>query len=559
MLEKKTEKQSLFNWLCRIGTPLNSAFLITDPSQPNEPIVYANSAFTKITGYSEDEVIGKSKSLLFGENTQIETIKEIENNKKNDTSSSVKILNYKKDGTTFWNDYFEHTLKDENGNHFYNISIFSDSIEQQSQYIDTISGISNYLYFIDKFNKMTKSYKKTGFLLLMQPGEYINIVDAFGKTQLGYLLKELNRRVNSIYSNVPCIISRATEGSLIVAVFCEENEIDHYLEMLMQTVKEPILVNDIDLYISLKIGAVSFEFYNDNIDEFVRFADIALTQSKKQAGNSIALYQEQFGYEIQQKIKIQNELVQAIRKKEISVHLQPKVDISNGKIVSFEALARWKHAKLGYVPPDVFIEAAETIGKIEELDFLVIEQVLAWLAERKKGNLKLYQISVNISPSHFYTPNFIENLLNIVNRYEIETKYIKIELTENIGLVDLERAKQIINELSIHGFECSVDDFGIGFSSLSYLHQLPVTELKIDRSFINNLQDSGGSAIVKTIIQLASNMNLLSVAEGIETEEQLEIIREMSCQIAQGYYFYKPMSLEEADAIIQKEHSEQRN
>lgn len=124
---------------------------------------------------------------------------------------------------------------------------------------------------------------------------------------------------------------------------------------------------------------------------------------------------------------------------------------------------------------------------------------------------------------------------------------------ENIGLVDMVKAKQILDRLKQHGFESSIDDFGIGFSSLNYLHKLPVTELKIDRSFINNIHENGGNAIVETIIQLAKNMGMTSVAEGIETEEQLKIIREMNCQIAQGYYFYKPMSIEEVEEILLKE------
>ncbi len=554
MLTKKLKKQELLNAIYQMGEELKFPLIISNPTLPNEPIVYVNAIFTKIIGHTNEEIIGKSKSTLLQEYFKFHVDnKEVEGHLIDYTFDNAEIL-LKRDASNSWYEYSEHKLFNHKNKHKLNMSFLFDITKHKEEFnqlsfFDPISELTNYHYFTDQISKKVEA-NSTGFILLIQPGDYDNIVDAFGKNQLGNLHKELYKRVSEVLKDIPTVISRATEGSLIVAGLCEERDIKMYVDFLLKTVNDPFVINDFELFISLKIGATSLKNFNGNVDESVRLANIALSQSKKQAGNSIVYYEENFSKDLKEKILIQNELVHAIRSKDIKVHLQPKVNVVDEKIVSFEALARWSSPKFGQVPPIVFIEAAESIGMIEDLDFLIIEQVLNWLHERKQRNLPLYQVSVNISPSHFYTHNFTEKLSGIVEQYGILPQFIKIELTENIGLVDLEKAKQIIHDLKLLGFESSVDDFGIGFSSLSYLHQLPVNELKIDRSFINNLTDNGGNAIVKTIIQLAKSMDLTAVAEGIESEEQLEVIREMNCQVAQGYYFYKPMSLDQIEELL---------
>ncbi len=559
------KKEELYEWLCRIGSQFNSAFLITDPNKPQQPILFVNDVFTNITCYSSLDIVGKNFSILFGEGVNQNKYNELFENVSKENYVKKVLVNYKKDGSPFWSNLYIQPFYDEYGQHLYNIVLFTDETVQvnneileenekikQLAYIDTLSGLTNYNYFLDKFSEEVND-NTTGFVLLFQPSEYVNIVDSFGKKQMSLLQYELDQRIRKTLSHIDIIVSRATEASLIITGFCDEEDIEKNVSLLLETTKEPIYINSIELFISVRIGAVSLKHYNGNTDDIVRLADIALSNSKKQAGNSIVFYKDEFGVELMKKMEIQNELIHALCNKDITIHLQPKVNIKNGKVESFEALARWNSEKLGYVPPDVFVEAAESIGKIQELDLLVLEQVLNWQQQRIKQNLKLYQVSVNISPSHFYLPNFIEELVQIVKKYEVDPKLIKIELTENVGLVDLELAKQLLNELQLHGFESSVDDFGIGFSSLSYLHQLPVSEIKIDRSFINQLHEEGGSVIVETIIQLAQSMKMVAVAEGIETEGQLKKIQEMCCPIAQGYYFYKPMPIEQIDLILKEE------
>lgn len=187
---------------------------------------------------------------------------------------------------------------------------------------------------------------------------------------------------------------------------------------------------------------------------------------------------------------------------------------------------------------------------MREIDVQILEIVLSWLAKRKKMGKNLVRVAVNISPDHFYYVHFVQDIVNLVRKFDIDPEYIILEVTENIGLVDFQSAFTIIQELKSYGFKTSVDDFGTGFSSLSYLQRLPFTELKIDRSFINAINDAATLAIVRSIIQLALNLGMTSVAEGIENEEQVEILRALGCTVGQGYFYYKPMPIEQLDKIL---------
>ncbi|HSO56724.1 MAG TPA: EAL domain-containing protein, partial [Paenisporosarcina sp.] len=213
---------------------------------------------------------------------------------------------------------------------------------------------------------------------------------------------------------------------------------------------------------------------------------------------------------------------------------------------------RWHSPELGQVPPDVFIPAAENSGKIRAIEQVILFKALTWLQNRKRMGKKILPVAINISTDHFFHPYFVADLRNTVKKFGIPSKYVRIEITESIGLVDFELAKNIFGQLKLAGFESSVDDFGMGFSSLSYLQQLPVSEIKIDRSFISKIENEGTLAIVRTIVQLAANLNMQSIAEGIETVEQLTILRTIGCNCGQGFYFYKPMSFDQMDIILDK-------
>ncbi|HEY4622330.1 MAG TPA: EAL domain-containing protein, partial [Solibacillus sp.] len=212
--------------------------------------------------------------------------------------------------------------------------------------------------------------------------------------------------------------------------------------------------------------------------------------------------------------------------------------------------SRWNSSKLGFISPIKYIPIAEESGKIKEIDLLNLTTILHWLQQRIDAGKKIVPISLNISPDHFYEPYFLDNIIEIFNQFRVPAKYIKLEVTESIELVDFAKAKDILEKLNDFGIESSIDDFGVGFSSLSYLPKLPFSEIKIDRSFVNSMNEPGMYAVVQTIIQLAHHIDMRPIAEGIETEDQLMMLQKLGCPAGQGYYFYKPMTIQDAELLL---------
>nr|WP_316046877.1 GGDEF domain-containing phosphodiesterase [Planococcus glaciei] len=320
-----------------------------------------------------------------------------------------------------------------------------------------------------------------------------------------------------------------------------------YLEVLSQI--DPINIEDMELFLTMKMGIALITPNQQDPNELIRHADSALSKAKLRAGESTCYYENEHDESMMKDLRIANELTAALRREEIDVHLQPKVELSTGKIMSFEALARWNSPELGTIAPDVFIPVAEKNGKIRMLEQSLLKRVLSWLKTRQDKGLELSQVAINVSTDHFFHHSFIPYLVDQTAEYGIEPKWIQLEITERIGFVDIETAYKVFKQLLNYGFASSIDDFGTGYSSLSYLQKLPVTEIKIDRSFINNMHEQQTLAIVRTIIQLAENLGMRVVAEGVETEEQKRMLLALGCRIGQGYFYYRPMSLDEANLL----------
>ncbi len=416
-------------------------------------------------------------------------------------------------------------------------------------YTDITTGLPNRHSFVNSLEKVVEQ-GQSGFIKILKPSEFHQVVELYGREIGDELLRQLAKRLEQDKPEYHEYVARFTSSSLIMSTMAQNENLQDYEVRIKETIRQPFVIGGKQIYITLKTGIASYN-NSTKINDAIRFADNALSFAVNKPGTHTEIFTTEKNDELVQKMTILNHLSQAIKNKEITVHLQPKVDLRNGEIKSIEALARWISPKLGFVSPAIFIPVAESVGKVREIDVQVLETVLSWLSQRQRLGKKLVKVAVNISPDHFYYPHFVQDTVKLVRKYKIDPSYIILEVTENIGLVDFQSAFKIIQELKSYGFKTSVDDFGTGFSSLSYLQQLPFTELKIDRSFINAIEDAATLAIVRSIIQLALNLGMTSVAEGIETEEQVEILRTLGCTVGQGYFYYKPMAIEQLDTILE--------
>lgn len=422
-----------------------------------------------------------------------------------------------------------------------------DQLKQLAFY-DMNIGIPNYNYFYTRLKEWLHDGVE-GTIMLIQPGEYISIIDMYGRKVGDSLIKQIVERIEKIVHEDLAIYGRFSNSSFILGKNIPIQKIDCFIKKIVNLTSQPYLINGREMFITLKIG-VSYFHQQTSIDESIRQADIALTKSRHKHGTVVSFFEEETDVQIQRELNVLNQITHGLKNNEFTVYLQPKVNLLTSEIIGFEALARWFSPDLGFVSPAEFIPIAEEGGRIRDIDNIILEIVLKWQQERKKKGLRLYPVSVNISPIHFYHDSFVEDFLSLVNKYEIEPQYIKIEVTESFELFDFDKAKIILSKLKEHGYESSIDDFGVGFSSLSYLQRLPFSEIKIDRSFINEIHDKGMHAVVKTIVQLANSLKMHSVAEGIETLHQYKMLLDIGCHTGQGYYFHKPMPIEEAEKLI---------
>lgn len=418
----------------------------------------------------------------------------------------------------------------------------------QLAYYDSATALPNMYYFNQTLQQWI-GQGLAGFIAIIQPSEYSNITDLYGRHIGDELLSQMVARLQETDMENNEFIAKFTNSALILALKTNTKQLKLYEARIKHLTATPYALRDKEVYITLKIGVSIFQA-NSLAEQCVREADLALTKSRAKSGTSTAFFDSAITSQIQQEMDILNQLAYGLEHEEFTVHLQPKVNLETLEIEGFEALSRWQSHLLGFVSPAVFIPVAEQAGKINDIDTLVLRQVLQWQQHRLLHNLQTVPIAVNISPEHFYNPYFIEDLVTLLQVYEVPARYIKLEVTESIELVDFKKAKELLMQLKELGIDSSIDDFGVGFSSLSYLPQLPFSEIKIDRSFVNAMNEPEMNAVVQTIVLLAKNLKMRAIAEGIETTEQYEMLRAMGCPAGQGYYFYKPMPLDEATMLL---------
>lgn len=414
-------------------------------------------------------------------------------------------------------------------------------------FFDVETNLPNLHYFKSELSEWI-NVGNSGLVAILHPTEFNKIVDLYGRNAGADLLRQVADRMQIYFPESDSLISRFS-NSLIFGKVDENDCFLAYNQHLESITQLPFIIDGKEIYITLKIGYTVFN-QSMTVEQSIHQADIALSNAQKRTGMSYAVYEDNSTKQLTEEMDILNQLAYGLQHEEFEVYLQPKINFQTIEVEGFEALSRWNSSKLGFISPVKYIPIAEQTGKIKAIDLQNFKKILVWLQNRINENKKILPIALNISPDHFYDPDFLQNIRDIFYQYNVPPYYIKLEVTESIELVDFKNAKEILNQLRHMGIECSIDDFGIGFSSLSYLPQLPFSEIKIDRSFVSAMNEPGMYAIVQTIIQLAKNIQMRPIAEGIETEEQLAMLQKLGCPAGQGYYFYKPMSITEAEQLL---------
>jgi len=424
---------------------------------------------------------------------------------------------------------------------------------QHQAYHDYLTNIGNRRYFIELLEEsiqIQKYDKKPIFLLLIDLDHFKTINDSLGHDIGDLLLKEVASRMTKLSDEKSYKVSRlgGDEFCVLSTSFHDVKEAlrdaKRFAHKLLQTLKQTYYIDENHLYISASIGISIINASELKASTFIKEADIAMYEAKLKGRDGIILFNDELSLRVERKLEIEKQLHFALEKKEISLMYQPQID-STDKIIGCEVLVRWNNSKLGNIGPDEFIPISEDTGLIIELGSYILEEAIKTFSEWEKKGIGLEQISINISVKQLFHNGFIDEVQHIFNTYLSKEQANKIifEITETSVAENIDELITNMKTLKEYGIRFSMDDFGTGYSSLSYLRQIPINELKIDKSFIDELGTDGeNGAIVRTILDIAKNLNLSIVAEGVENIKQKDfLIEEENDIIIQGYHFAKPL------------------
>ncbi|MFW5809202.1 MAG: putative bifunctional diguanylate cyclase/phosphodiesterase [Halanaerobium sp.] len=427
----------------------------------------------------------------------------------------------------------------------------------QQAYFDSLTSLPNkrslYHDLFDKIENSQSQKSQTNFsIFYLNLSNIDNLTEIRGYTHGSDLIKKIAKILKyDICANENCnLYSYDYDKFILVFDNLEKNiKIKEKADKIMNLIKEFWSRGKIEYFVDLKIGISTYPVSGGDVETLISAAQLAANKTDSE-NKSIEIYNHQMFKDKLESENLKRDLRAAVKKEEFVLYYQPKMRSSDHKISSLEALIRWQHPTLGMVSPCKFIKLAEETGLIREIGDWVLEEAFKQLSLWQQKYDSQISVSVNLSPMELYDCDKIEKIRKLQQYYQINKKLLEFEITENVLLDNRGNPLQILEQLKNLGFSIALDDFGIGYSSFSYLARLPIDTLKIDKSFIDKLDDEKNMILIDSIINLSHKMKLEVVAEGIETAEQLKIVSDLDCDQIQGYYFYKPLTLAEIEKVL---------
>lgn len=429
-----------------------------------------------------------------------------------------------------------------------------DLLENQKEiynlaYYDPITSLPNRTKFVKELSKViSQIHHKRHIIgvLFLDLDKFKHINDTLGHNVGDQVLRLISWRLKELVGERGSVCKAGGDEYFILLNEIDQKEETEILaKEIIEDFKDPYYVKDYTLYLTISIGISIYPESGLDVENIIKSSDLALYKAKELGGNSYYIY----GKEIESKgldlMQLLNQLRKGIENDELILYYQPQIDIESGRLIGFEALVRWNHPERGLIFPDDFIPLAEESSLIIPMGNCILRKACIQTKEWINAGMDVV-VSVNISARQFQHRDFISEVRQVLKDTDLDSKYLAIEITETIAIHNMEYTIEILNELDKLGITVAIDDFGTGYSSLSYLSEMQVDELKIDRSFIWDIEENPkNKSIANAIILLANQLGLKVTAEGVETEEQLNILKAMKCDIAQGYYFSKPVPSEE--------------
>lgn len=567
---KVTEKtRSLIASENRLNTILNSVEAYIYIKDHKLRYQYANRKVCDLFGVPADQIIGKTDAAFFDQAT-------CEHLYEND----IKVLRAgervaDEESNILASDQQRHEfisvklpLRNPDGSIYALCGISTDVTEHkqirnqlhQLAFFDALTGLPNRRLVLDRLDHAMASRQKTGYegaLLLIDLDHFKTVNDTLGHEIGDLLLQQVARRIERGLLNTDSAGRLGADEFVLIVEDVALNPDDALVrvrdmaEFLRNQLSQPFDLRGTEYVCSVSVGVAMFTDAGNDTDALLKGADLALAAAKSSGRNMVRFFNPEMQIEVTRRTRIENALRKAIEHNTFVLFLQPQMD-STGTTVSMEALLRLTDPALGEVPPGDFVPVAETSGLIVPLGEWVITHACELLAQwQQLAQLRSLSLAVNVSPRQFHHPEFADHVIGCLEKYKLPGASLVLEVTESLLIDDVDATVQKMQVLGAHGIQFALDDFGTGYASLSYLKRLPLTQLKIDQSFVRDLLvDQNDEAIVKTIIALGNSLEMQVVAEGVETQEQASRLQQMGCAFFQGYYFGRPQPAERWPEIL---------
>jgi two-component system CheB/CheR fusion protein len=539
----------------RVFDRAGEGIVVTDTSQH---ILTVNDAFTKVTGYTAAEVIGKTPTILNSGRHDKEFYKKMWDTLQDQGWWQGEIWNKRKNGELYPEWLTVNTVHDNEGKVINYVGIFSDitAVKESQRRIeflathDELTSLPNRGLFLDRVHQIVMRARRQeetrAAVFFVDLDNFKVINDSLGHQAGDDMLKEVALRLRDCVRGADTVARFGGDEFALLLEGANAAEAEITAGRIATALATPVSMSGQAIHISASIGISLFPEDGDDADTLLKHADGAMYKAKDVGKCTHYFFTNDLKKSADERLQLENGLRQAIERDELFLMYQPQLALSDRKLVGVEALLRWRHPDLGLIPPDKFIPLAEKTGLIDAIGEWVADaachQAAAWL---QQGYL-LPRVSINVSAEQFRRGDIPKSMRNLLEKYQLSPEQLVIELTETALMVDPEQAQKILRKLKDMGLQVSIDDFGTGYSSLAHLRRFSIDELKIDRDFVNEVAScQDDRAIARTILAMAESLNLSAVAEGIETQEQCDVLDELGCHTGQGFLFAEAISAEE--------------
>lgn len=528
----------------------------------NNCLIQVNRAFETITGYSREEIIGKSPSTLNSGRQDTFFYEQMWSSLQSEGKWQGELWNRHKDGHVYPERLSVSTIKDKDGHIDKVIGVFWDaSAEKDAEaridflaHYDPLTNLPNRSLLMKAIRETISTGKSTRTelaILMLDLDRFKHVNDGLGFETGNKLLHKISRRLTNAVGDGDTVYRLGGDEFALLLPGRDIQQAAHIADQILTAVRKPFEAQDHQISFTTSIGIAHYPQNGSDPDLLVQRAESALYRVKNAGRNTYEFFDESSQSQSLESLKIENGLRNAIENNELTLHYQPQYDAATRKISGFEALIRWQHPEWGMISPGEFIPVAEESGQIIPLGEWIIETAVTQARTWQRDHGLLVPVAINISVIQFRREDFYDQIVSVLERSQLPPELLCLEITESVAMAGTDLSVRLIDRLHDIGVNIAIDDFGSGYSSLSYLKHMKVEKLKIDQVFVRDLgRDSRDDAIVTSIIHLAHSLGFKTIAEGVETAAQYESLRGMGCNQIQGYYFARPMPTENVTDLL---------